>query len=146
MIKVPFIFMVEVIYITSQVIIVKFKLSEYLLASTFTKSSITADNTASREDLTLQGCTNLAVHVRISCQTGIKPTKRDTQHNPTLLRIKPKEPRAIERTANQAPRRKGDPHSTLKTCLPKCRLQKLPPWRQGFAPAYACGKWKTRTK
>ena len=43
---------------------------------------------------------------------------------------------------NQAPTRPGDPHSTLRTGLPICRLQKFNPWRQGNAPAYDAANGK----
>ena len=63
----------------------------------------------------------MAVHVQaIHSHTG-----RTTQHNPVLLRIKPKEPRALHARLLEPPRRKGDHRSTLRTCLPICRLQKF---------------------
>ena len=47
-----------------------------------------------------------------------------------------------ECAANQAPTRPGDPHSTVRPRLPKCRLQKFNPWRQGNAPAYDAANGK----
>ena len=40
------------------------------------------------------------------------------------------------------PHARGDPHNMLSACLPKCRLQKFNPWRQGNAPAYDAANGK----
>ena len=113
-----------------------------MLASTITKSSITADNTAPREDLPCRGAPIWPNTFNQSTATQAGPLNTTS----TVLRIAPKEPHALRARLIQPLAHREDLHSTLRTCRPKCRLQRIPPWHQGSAPAYACIKWKARTK
>ena len=61
--------------------------------------------------------------------------RHSTQNNPSPHQAQ--STTCCECTVNQAPpHARGDPHDMISACLPKCRLQKLNPWRQGNAPVY----------